>query len=174
MKKILLLCLVLAGIIIACKSTSTPKSKVITVALEPRSESNVSGTATFTEVNGEVQLVAKLSGLEPGFHAIHLHEKSDCSAADGTSTGGHWNPTFERHGKWGQIEHHKGDIGNLTANVDGEATLIFSTKEWCIGCGDITKDIMGKGVIVHKDADDFSTQPTGNAGGRIACGGIIK
>jgi Cu-Zn family superoxide dismutase len=142
--------------------------------LEPKSGSNVSGTATFTERDGEVVLEAKLSGLTPGTHAIHIHEKSDCSSADAASAGGHWNPTFKKHGKFGVGEYHKGDIGNFTTDTQGEATILFKTNEWCIGCGDETKDILNKGLIVHEKPDDFVSQPTGNAGGRVACAGIIK
>lgn len=150
------------------------KPTTLKVALEPKSASNVSGEAIFTETNGTVQLTATLTGLTPGEHAIHIHEKSDCSADDGTSTGGHWNPTFGAHGKWGSQEgYHKGDIGNFIADENGNGKVEFSTNEWCIGCGDDTKDITGKGIIVHQGVDDFVTQPTGNAGGRVSCAGLI-
>lgn len=175
MKKILFV-LGIAGLMLyACKSSTTnDKSKTLNLAFESKSGSNVTGTAVFTEKNGEVTLTAKLSGLKPGVHAIHIHEKADCSAADATSAGGHWNPTFKKHGKWGDAEHHKGDIGNFTADVDGNATVLFKTDEWCIGCGDQTKDILGKGLIVHDKPDDYVTQPTGNAGARVACTALIK
>ncbi len=108
-------------------------------------------------------------------HAIHLHEKADCSADDATSTGGHWNPTSEPHGKWGASEgYHKGDIGNFEADEKGNGTITFSTDQWCIGCGDPNKDIVGKAVIVHEGTDDFTTQPTGAAGGRVTCGAVIE
>jgi Cu-Zn family superoxide dismutase len=149
--------------------------KTITVDLEPKSGSSVTGNVVFTQQDGKVTMVANMKGLQPGEHAIHLHEKADCSAEDATSTGGHWNPTFENHGKWGSAEgYHKGDIGNITADENGLATLTFETDEWCIGCGDDKKDIVGRGIIVHEGADDFTTQPTGNAGGRVTCGGIIE
>jgi Cu-Zn family superoxide dismutase len=118
---------------------------------------------------------ASFSGLTPGTHAVHIHEKADCSSPDGTSTGGHWNPTMEKHGKWGDADgYHKGDIGNVVAEDDGTATLSMQTDEWCIGCDDETKNIIGKSIIVHQGVDDFTTQPTGDAGGRVSCGGIIK
>lgn len=145
------------------------------VALEPKSDSQVKGNAVFTEEDGVVTMVTVLSGLTEGEHAIHLHEKADCSAADGTSAGGHWNPTNQPHGKWGSSEgYHKGDIGNLQADASGNATISMSTDEWCIGCGDINKDIVGKSIIIHDGVDDFITQPTGDAGGRVSCGGIIQ
>ena len=160
-------------LVFACKSNSV-KDNSLTIVLEPKSSSTVAGTAVFSEKNGEVNFVAKISGLKPGVHAIHIHEKSDCSSADGTSTGGHWNPTFKKHGQFGVGEYHKGDIGNFTADENGNGTITFKTSEWCIGCGDATKDVIGKGLIVHQGTDDFTTQPTGNAGARVACSGIIR
>ena len=175
MKKIIVSLAIITALIIGCKSsTKSNDAKTLTVTLEPKSNSTVAGTATFTEKNGKVTFVAKMSGLQPGVHAIHIHEKSDCSAADGSSAGGHWNPTFKKHGKWGSAEYHKGDIGNFTADEKGNGTITLTTDEWCIGCEDATKDVLGKGLIVHQGTDDFTTQPTGNAGGRVACAGIIK
>lgn len=173
MKKIIIISILTAATIFACKTANGGKNEIV-VMLQPKSDSQVSGSATFTEKGGVVTFEANIQGLTPGEHAIHIHEKADCSAADATSTGGHWNPTFKKHGKWGQGEYHKGDIGNFTADANGNGTIKFSTDEWCIGCGDETKDITNKGLIVHKGADDFTTQPTGNAGGRVACAGIIK
>ena len=120
-------------------------------------------------------MTAVFSGLAEGEHAVHLHEKSDCSAEDGSSAGGHWNPTAQPHGAWGdEAGYHKGDIGNFTANANGVGTITFVTDEWCIGCGDDTKDIIGKSVIVHQGTDDFKSQPSGAAGARVSCGGIIQ
>ncbi len=149
--------------------------EVITFTMEPKSDSNVNGEVVFTQNDGEVIMRATFLGLDEGEHAIHLHEKADCSSPDGKSTGGHWNPTHEPHGKWGAEDgYHKGDIGNFTANADGNATVEFSTDEWCIGCGDEKKDILGKAVIVHQGTDDYTSQPSGAAGARIACTGIIQ
>lgn len=147
----------------------------IAFKMEPKSDSNVAGEVSFTEENGKVVMKATFSGLTPGEHAIHIHDKADCSAADGTSTGGHWNPTAEPHGKWGETTgYHRGDIGNFTADAEGNATLEFTTDLWCIGCEDETKNIVGKAVIVHQGVDDFTSQPSGAAGARISCTGIIK
>ncbi|WP_417619976.1 superoxide dismutase family protein [Oceanihabitans sediminis] len=157
------------------ETTETVNEKKLKMELQPKSGSNVKGNIVFTEKNGEVKMIAMIENLEPGQHAIHIHEKADCSAEDGTSTGGHWNPTAQPHGKWGDAAgYHKGDIGNLTANEKGMAYLEFKTDEWCLGCGDKNKDIIGKSIIVHAAVDDFVSQPTGNAGGRISCGGIIQ
>lgn len=173
MKKLLLLSCSIFIIVVACKTSAGSKNE-LNLDFTSKSGSNVAGKAVFTEKNGMVTFTANISGLEPGVHAIHIHEKSDCSAADGSSAGGHWNPTFKKHGKWGVGEYHKGDIGNFTADENGNGTITLTTNEWCIGCGDQTKDILGKGLIVHKGADDFTTQPTGNAGARVACSAIIK
>jgi len=175
MKKILISVAVAVVVIIGCKTNSSSgDSKKINLVFESKSNSNVTGTASFVEQNGRVTFVANIAGLQPGIHAIHIHEKSDCSAADGSSAGGHWNPTFKKHGKWGVEEYHKGDIGNFTADEEGNGTITITTDEWCIGCGDATKDILGKGLIVHQGADDFVSQPAGNAGARVACSAIIK
>lgn len=150
-------------------------AKKVTIELIAKSGSNVNGNVVFSEENGSVSMTAVMGGLEPGTHAIHLHETADCSADDGTSSGGHWNPTSEPHGKWGDAAgYHKGDIGNLEADEKGNATITFSTDQWCIGCGDPAKDILGKAVIVHKGQDDFKTQPTGDAGARVSCAGVIQ
>ncbi|MFH4967315.1 superoxide dismutase family protein [Gaetbulibacter sp. M240] len=157
------------------EAETTMASITVKATLNAKSESNVSGMVVFEESNGVVNMTAEMSGLEPGVHAIHLHESSDCSSADGTSAGGHWNPTAQPHGKWGDAAgFHKGDIGNFTADADGNATVTFSTDEWCIDCDDATKNIIGKGVIVHAGADDFTSQPSGAAGARVSCAGIIE
>ncbi|TYP72758.1 superoxide dismutase family protein [Aquimarina intermedia] len=151
------------------------EEKILEITLEPKSESDVKGTVRFTEAEGIVSMEAKITGLSEGQHAIHLHEKADCSSADGKSTGGHWNPTAEPHGKWGaESGYHKGDIGNFNANAQGEGTITFATNEWCIGCDDDQKNIVGKAVIVHQGTDDFTSQPSGAAGTRISCAAVIQ
>lgn len=157
------------------KEVTESTIKKVNMELESRSGSTAKGTVTFVEDSGVVKMDAKLSGLTPGTHAIHIHEKADCSAADGTSSGGHWNPTFQPHAKWGaEGGYHKGDIGNFEADADGNGSIALKTDEWCIGCGDEKKDILGKAIIVHKGADDFTSQPSGAAGARVSCGGIIE
>jgi len=155
--------------------TETLEVKKLKSTLMAKSDSKVTGSVVFTDENGTVSMVAIMEGLTPGEHAIHLHEKADCSAPDATSSGGHWNPTFKDHGRWGDAKgYHKGDIGNFTANESGLATVNFSTDEWCIGCGDPNKDITGKAVVVHQGTDDFVSQPSGAAGARVSCAGIIE
>ncbi len=151
-------------------------AKTVTVNIDSKSDSEVTGELTFTEDHGRVKLEGNLSGLTPGKEqAIHIHEKGDCSADDGSSAGGHWNPTDEDHGKWNSENgYHKGDIGNLEVDDEGNATISFETDQWCIGCDDDAKNIVGKAVIVHEGADDFESQPTGDAGGRVGCGVISE
>lgn len=144
------------------------------VVLDSKSGSEASGVFSFTEKDGVVYMEGKVTGLSPdATHAIHLHENGDCSDDEGMAAGGHWNPTDSQHGQWDHEDgYHQGDIGNLQSNAEGEATLAFETDQWCIGCDDAEKNIIGKSIIVHAGEDDFQTQPTGDAGGRIACGVI--
>ena len=149
--------------------------KQIKFKLNPKSETNTSGEVSFTEEDGKVSMNASIMGLSPGIHAIHIHEKADCSSPDGKSTGGHWNPTFQPHGAWGaEAGYHRGDIGNFNADENGNGMIRFSTDLWCIGCDDSTKNIMGKAIIVHQGEDDLTSQPSGAAGARISCAGIIQ
>ena len=152
-----------------------PSNKQVAFPLVSKSGSDVTGEVAFVENDGVITMKATLNGLSEGKHAIHIHEKADCSSDDGKSTGGHWNPTAEPHGKWGdEGGYHKGDIGNFNADAEGNAEVSMSTDEWCIGCDDETKNILGKAIIVHQGVDDFTSQPSGAAGTRISCGGIIK
>ena len=147
---------------VSCSTTKT-------YTINAKSKTNTQGTAMFTQTGKNVALDLNVYQLKPGIHAVHLHEKGDCSSEDASSAGGHWNPTTHNHGKWGHDEHHMGDIGNLVADKDGTARLQFKTDKWCIGCKDETKNIVGKSLIIHAGRDDFKTQPTGNAGGRVGC-----
>ncbi|WP_400079826.1 superoxide dismutase family protein [Winogradskyella sp. R77965] len=155
------------------KEDSTEKK--LSITLSPKSDSNVEGTINFTEVDGMVTMEGTITGLEEGEHAIHIHEKADCSSPDGKSSGGHWNPTTQPHGAWGDATgYHKGDIGNFKTDASGKGTVTKTTDEWCIGCGDDTKDILGKAIIVHIGVDDLKSQPSGAAGARVGCAGIIE
>ena len=151
--------------------SNEPAAASAVATIEAKSDSGVSGSATFTEVDGQVMLTLEIAGATPGEHAFHLHEIGDCSAADGTSAGGHWNPTGDPHGQWGVDGFHLGDVGNLVVDEEGNASLTVATNLWSIGTGD-DNDVVGRAVIVHAGVDDFSTQPTGAAGGRIGCGVI--
>ncbi|BDU18456.1 superoxide dismutase family protein [Lysobacter auxotrophicus] len=152
----------------AAKSTA----KSATVNLASASGSLVSGKLTVVPMGNGVHLTGEIGGLSPGStHAIHIHEKGDCSAADASSAGGHFNPSAQPHGKVGSGAHHGGDMDNLVANAEGVAQVNQHAEGVTLG-GGAANDVAGKAVIVHAAADDYRTQPTGNAGGRVACGVI--
>ena len=134
----------------------------------------VKGNVTFSLVDGKVHVKGQVSGLKPNSeHGFHIHEKGDCSAPDGASAGGHFNPSKEDHGNVATSPHHGGDIPNLKADAQGNAVVDADVSTNVnIGKGD-DFDIIGRGLIVHADADDYKTQPTGNAGARLACA-VIK
>ncbi len=134
----------------------------------------VKGNVTFSLVDGKVHVNGQVSGLKPNSeHGFHIHEKGDCSAPDGASAGGHFNPSKEDHGNVATTPHHGGDIPNLKADAQGNAVVDADVSTNVnIGKGD-DFDIIGRGLIVHADADDYKTQPTGNAGARLACA-VIK
>ena len=148
-------------------------TKKAVAEVRAKSGSEVSGRVTFEEFEGTVTMKAVIRGATPGDHAIHIHVEGDCSAEDGSSAGGHWNPTGEDHGKWNEGSFHRGDIGNIKVGKDGEGRISRTTELWCVGCGDENKDILGKAIIIHQGPDDFSSQPAGAAGPRIGCGEII-
>ncbi len=170
MKKLNLILITCCMVLVSCSKT---EEKQAIANITAKSGSTVSGTVTFTEKNGKVMMEASIKGLTPGEHAIHIHKKGDCSSDDGTSAGGHWNPTEDKHGKWKHGEFHSGDIGNLIADNDGNATLKKESDFWCIGCKDDNKNIINHAIIVHASSDDFTSQPSGAAGKRVGCGEIL-
>lgn len=139
--------------------------------LEGRSGTKTGGTVTFRqEPTGDVRVVIDLVGATPGEHAVHVHEKGDCSAPDGTSAGGHFNPQGHAHGLPDAPQHHPGDFGNVAVGPDGKGHKELVTKAITLGEGPTR--VAGLAVIVHEKPDDGS-QPVGNAGARQACG-VIK
>lgn len=149
-----------------------PAIRRVTAYMEPKSGSDVTGRAIFIYESGTTEMSLQLENVPPGTHAVHLHETGDCSAPDATSAGDHWNPTGEPHGEWGGTGgFHLGDIGNIEAAEAGSVSFNFSTDRWTIGGGG-QNDITGKAVVVHAQPDDFTSQPAGAAGERIACGVI--
>ena len=142
-----------------------------TAELKPTTGNTAAGTVTFAQKGDKVTVTANMSGLSPGSHGFHIHEKGDCSSGDGMSAGGHFNPTGKPHGDPAAADHHTGDMPQLVADASGKAALTADLSPTTIGGAN---DIVGKAVVVHKDADDFKTQPTGNSGARVACGVIAK
>lgn len=137
--------------------------------LSPTKGNTAEGIVTFTEVEGGVKIVAEVHHLTPGAHGFHIHEFGDCSAPDGSSAGGHFNPGHKKHGGPDAQERHAGDLGNLIADASGVAH--YERIDTMIQLEGPDR-IVGRSLIVHAQPDDFETQPTGNAGGRIACGVI--
>jgi superoxide dismutase, Cu-Zn family len=150
---------------------TTPKEPAATAQLLARSGSTVSGTANFSELGGGVGISAQVRGLTPGEHGFHIHESGDCSAADAMSAQGHFNPDAKAHGDPGRAVHHMGDMPNLTANAQGEATYEFRLMGVTLSG---PTGILGRSVVVHADPDDYNSQPAGNSGKRIACGAIVS
>jgi superoxide dismutase, Cu-Zn family len=151
---------------------AAPITKAIAV-LSPTQGSKVQGVVSFSKERDGVRVEASIQGLTPGLHGFHLHEYGDCSSPDANSAGGHFNPGDMPHGGPTAEKHHAGDLGNLQADASGNAKLtLVSPKMAFEGPG----SIVGRGVIVHAQPDDFTTQPTGASGPRVACGvvGIVK
>jgi superoxide dismutase, Cu-Zn family len=170
----------LAIVVAGCVSTpppSPPPAKTLPfqfakVNLSPASGTLVSGSLRIIAQADGVYLTGEIGGLGRGrMHAIHIHETGDCSAADASSAGAHFNPAAAPHGRAGSSKHHAGDMDNLVANDAGVARVEANVRGMMLGGGGPT-DIIRRAVIVHANADDYTTQPTGNAGARIACGVI--
>lgn len=138
--------------------------------MSPTKGNATSGTVSFKQEGSKVVVNARISGLTPGAHGFHIHEKGDCSAPDATSAGGHFNPGGKAHGHPDHADHHVGDMPQLMADASGNATLTATLSGPTIGDG--AANIVGRSVIVHAAPDDFKTQPTGNSGARVACGVI--
>ena len=169
MRKFYLLLAVIGGAtIISLGQLSAQDVTKATAKLEPKSNSKVTGTVTFTKVGDQVEVAGDIENLSPGKHGFHLHEKGDCSAPDAASAGGHFNPTHQHHGGPDTAERHAGDLGNIEADSSGKAHVQWTGKFSLSGAD----SIIGKSVVVHEKADDLKTDPAGNSGARIACGVI--
>lgn len=138
--------------------------------INPTSGNEVVGAITFTREAKGVRVIADVGGLTPGKHGFHIHEHGDCSSADGSSAGGHFNPNGMAHGGPDSENRHIGDLGNLEANEFGFAH--YDRLDHIIAL-EGPYSIIGKSVIIHADEDDFTSQPTGNSGARVACGKIV-
>jgi superoxide dismutase, Cu-Zn family len=161
-----------AAALAGCAGMSPGSGPMATAKLEATRGNSATGTVTFQQQGDRVMVRAQVEGLKPGQeHGFHVHEKGDCSSGDGMSTGGHFNPTAKPHGPQ-DADHHAGDLPALKADASGRVDVRFSVSGMTVGSG--ATDIVGKGLIVHAMPDDYRTQPTGNAGGRIACGVITR
>ncbi len=151
---------------------STNYSKAVAV-VHPTEGNEVTGSVTFTKEDEGVRVQANFEGLSQGRHGFHIHQYGDCTASDGTSAGGHYNPTGNKHGSPTQDNRHMGDMGNLAVSEDGSATLDYVDPKIKLNG---PNGIIGRGIIVHGGEDDFESQPSGAAGPRVGCGvvGIAK
>jgi superoxide dismutase, Cu-Zn family len=144
-----------------------------TANLQPTKGSTVRGTANFEQRGDKVRVAADISGLRPnGEFGFHVHELGDCSSGDGMSAKGHFNPFGKPHGSPSGAERHAGDLPSLKSDASGTARLTVEVDTISVGSG--PANIVGRGLIVHVQPDDFKTQPTGNAGARSACGVIQR
>jgi Cu-Zn family superoxide dismutase len=141
--------------------------------LKPTQGNQTAGTATFTQEGDKVRVRATVTGLKPNQqHGFHVHEAGDCSAPDAMSAKGHFNPLNKPHGSHTVAQHHAGDMPNLRADAAGRAEVTFDLDGVTVADGPTS--IVGRGLIVHAQPDDYTTQPTGNAGGRLACARIER
>jgi Cu-Zn family superoxide dismutase len=155
-----------------CAMMEDNKEATATAALEPRSGSNVRGTVTFTQTGDVVRVSGTVTGHTKGPKGFHIHEKGDCSDHASMHTGGHFNPHKMKHGGPYDPVKHAGDLGNLNFGADGTAKFNFVVGDISVSSSR-TDGIVGRAVIVHAAPDDFKTDPTGNAGARVACGVIV-
>jgi len=155
--------LLLAG----CASMSSSGPAAV-ARLRSTQGNTAEGTVSFTAEGNKVLVQADITGLAPGLHGFHIHETGDCSAPDASSAGGHFNPAGKPHGAASGTERHGGDLGNLIADYDGKATLKIVVEGVSLA-KDAPNSIVGRGLIVHADPDDYRTQPAGNSGKRVAC-----
>jgi Cu-Zn family superoxide dismutase len=160
------------AILAGCQSTPEDAPRA-TAALKPTKGSKTFGEVTFDQVGNKVRVVAYVQGLTPGReHGFHIHEVGDCSAPDGMSAKGHFNPYGKPHGDPGGAERHAGDLPALKAAKNGRAKIDVELDTITVTPGPAS--IVGRGLIVHADPDDYKTQPTGNAGARLVCAVIQR
>lgn len=166
----------LAGSTVAQPSTQpdTPQINRVVVELAATRGQRAEGSLSLSPDNQGLHIQGTLRGLKANSeHGFHIHETGDCSAPDASSAGGHFNPAGVDHGRHGQGAHHAGDMPNLVANAQGEATIDVHLAGLTLGNGG-QHDVLDRAVIVHADPDDYASQPAGNAGARIACGVITR
>ena len=159
-----------AALLAACATPSGPSA---VAQLQATRGNTANGEVRFVQQGDKVLVSGEVRGLKPnGEHGFHVHEKGDCSSGDGMSAAGHFNPMGHRHGGYGHGEHHVGDLPSLRADASGVAKFSFETSTLAVGSG--SSDVIGRGLIVHRDPDDYASQPAGNAGPRVACAVITR
>jgi len=160
----------IVALIAVAGCASHPKSGPMAMAmLTPTSGSTAQGMVHFTQMpDGSVEVEADLTGVPPGVHGFHVHDKGDCGD-NGNAAGGHFNPTSMAHGAPDAASHHAGDFGNVTADAAGAVHTKFTTRAISVTAGAMN-NVVDHAIILHANADDLTSQPSGNAGPRIACG----
>jgi Cu-Zn family superoxide dismutase len=159
-----------AAVLVACQTVPDEPPRA-TAALQPTKGNKAFGEATFEQVDGKVRVIVFAQGLPAGRTlGFHIHEAGDCSSGDGMSTKGHFNPHGKPHGHPNAAERHAGDLPALVVGKDGRAKIDVTVDVITVSPGPAS--VIGRGLIIHADPDDYKTQPTGNAGARIACGVI--
>jgi Cu-Zn family superoxide dismutase len=157
------------GLIAACHPSGGGTGQKASANLESRSGSNVKGDVNFVWQGSDVLVTAKVTGLKPNSeHGFHVHEKGDCSSPDAMSAAGHFNPDAKAHGSPGSTHSHAGDLPNLKSDANGNAN--YSAKVTGITVNTGPTGIVGRSVVIHRDPDDYKSQPAGNSGPRLACG----
>jgi Cu-Zn family superoxide dismutase len=173
-RKYVLMGLSAAGLLslAACQSMEQGTGQKASAALESRSGSQTKGEVTFVWQGSDVIVSGKFTGLRPNAEqGFHVHEKGDCSAPDATSAGGHFNPATKDHGMPNSSMSHAGDMPNIKSDANGNATYTAKLHGFAVNTG--PNGIIGRSVVVHRDPDDYKSQPAGNSGPRVACG-LIK
>lgn len=166
------ICAVAAAALLAACQTVPDEPLRATAQLQPTKGNKTFGEATFEQVGDKVRVIVFAQGLKPDSeHGFHIHEAGDCSSGDGMSAKGHFNPHGKPHASPTTAERHAGDLPQLKAGKDGRAKIDVTLD--IITLRPDPASIIGRGLIIHADPDDFKTQPTGNSGARIACG-VIK
>jgi Cu-Zn family superoxide dismutase len=156
----------------ACQSLPSDAPRA-SANLQPTKGNKAAGTVDFYQVGNRVRVVGNVTGLSPNReHGFHVHEAGDCSSGDGMSTKGHFNPHGKPHGHPNSTDRHAGDLPALRADGGGKAKLDTELDIITVTPG--PESVVGRGLIVHADPDDYKTQPTGNAGARLACAVIQR
>ena len=166
--------LLASAILAACGSMGgNPSSAVELVPTGAITPNPTRGTVTFTALDHGVRVAGEVRGLVPGSeHGFHIHEKGDCGD-NGNASGGHFNPTGGTHGKFGAPGSHAGELPSLRADSSGVARFSLEDHSISLTPG-AANSVIGRALVVHRDPDDFTTQPSGNSGPRIACAVIGK
>jgi Cu-Zn family superoxide dismutase len=158
-----------------CQSAAPAARATVSSAELKDANGRTVGSATLSESRDGVRLMVEVSGLPPGEKGIHIHEVGRCEAPTFQSAGGHFNPVGKQHGLQNPQGPHAGDLVNIAVGADGRGRLDTTTSRITLGAGPTSVfDTDGSAIIVHAAADDYKTDPTGNSGGRTACGVIVK